>query len=179
MTAYLLKLNELRGATQKTQTEIWKRTETLNATMKQYWSKYEPILDLGKEDSQEVALENLKSIPESEREKFLKSSIKLFEGENKIKETYKSKIKDLSDRIEEIGSELKKEALINLHSNKPLFDKQYQLIKSLHSFTIKRKAIEVSEDYSSGLKDTLRLTQEILIECYDFEHLILVELKKL
>ena len=175
----MLKLNELRGATQKTQTEIWKRTEILNATLKQYRSKYEPILDLGKEDSQEVALENFKAMTESEREKFLKSSINLFEGENQVEKTYKSKIKDLSDRIEEIGYDLKKEALINLHSNRPLFDKQHQLIKSLDSFTIKRNSIEVREDYSDGLKDTLKLTQEILIECYDFEHLILVELKKL
>ena len=175
----MLKLNELRGATQKTQTEIWKRTKILDATLTQYRSKYERILDSGKEDSQEVALENLKAMTESEREGFLKSSINLFEGENKIEETYKIKIKNLSDRIEEIGFDLKKESLINLHSNKPLFDKQYQLIKSLDSFTITRKSIEVSEDYSDGLKDILRLTQEILVECYDFEHLILVELKKL
>ena len=179
MAAYLLKLNELRGATQETQMEIWKRTEFLSARMKQYRSKYEPIFNTGIEENSELAFKNFKAMSELEREQFLKRSVDLFEGENEIEQTYKSKIKNLSTQIEAIGLQLKKEALINLHSNKLFFEKQRNLFKKLDSFTIKRKSIEASEEYSTGLIGTLESAQEILIECHDFEFLILVELKKL
>ena len=116
---------------------------------------------------------------DSERENFLKKSAALFEGEKNIEETYKDKIKLSCDRIEKAGLELKKEALINLHSLKQLFDRQFHLIEKLDNLIVKRKSVEVGEDYGKGLVDILKLTQELLVECYNFEHLILVELKKL
>ncbi len=175
LTNYLLKLNDISGVIFKIQNESSKRIALQGRKLSTYRSRFNTIYENeGNPDLQKL---NFINFDKSTKENFLKKTVELFKDQETINIVSLELIENLHNELENYGILLRKESLITLYGNKKIFDNQYQLIKLLDNFTTRKKVLHKYEELQDDILVNLKLTHDILVECYNLEFQIISELK--
>lgn len=176
LTDYLLKLNELRAVLHKVQNEISKGNQTLRKTLHQYWNQYDGIFNDETQNNKQLKELRFWELADAEKIKFFEESDIYFIENKKILENIKMNLTSLSSEIEKKGLDVKKDALINIHANKEIFQGQVNLLKWLNKFT--DNSVIIGEDIYEDIKTYLPILKAITEECYKLEYAVMVELRK-